>query len=82
MDCEVSEGGVAALRREYETLVDAGLGESHEWLDGEDAILAKVPLLPRDSVKVRVPSWSRGQSHGALSADTLRYIGLEGSVQS
>lgn len=53
MDCEVSEEGVAALRREYDTLVRAGLGASHEWLDGEDEILEKVPLLPPDSVQVR-----------------------------
>lgn len=52
MDCEVSEHGVAGLRREYEKLCDAGLGETHEWLDNEDKILEKVPVLPRDSIKV------------------------------
>lgn len=53
MDCEVSEDGIAGLRREYQALVDAGVGDTHEWLDSEDKILAKVPLLPRDNVKVR-----------------------------
>lgn len=52
MDCEVSKSGVAALRREYETLVNAGLGQTHEWLDTEDEILEKLPLLPRESIKV------------------------------
>lgn len=62
MDCEVSESGVAALRREYETLVNAGLGDSHEWLDGEDEILAKLPLLPRESIKVRPPPYPHSRS--------------------
>lgn len=53
MDCEVSEKGVAGLRREYETLVKAGLQDSHEWLDTEDQLLEKVPLLSRDNIKVR-----------------------------
>lgn len=54
MDCEVSERGVASLHREYNTLVNAGLGASHEWLDTEEEILKKVPLLPRESIKVRL----------------------------
>lgn len=53
LDCEVSEKGIAALRREYQTLIDAGVGDTHEWLDSEDKILAKVPLLPRENIKVR-----------------------------
>lgn len=52
MDCEVSEHGVAGLRREHEKLIDAGLGPTHEWLDNEDQILEKMPLLPRESIKV------------------------------
>lgn len=52
MDCEVSETGVAGLRREYEILVDAGLKETHEWLDSEDQLLEKVPQLSRDNIKV------------------------------
>lgn len=52
MDCETSKEGIATLRREYETLVEAGLGASHEWLDSEDEILHKVPLLPRENIQV------------------------------
>lgn len=53
LDCEVSEKGIAGLRREYQALIDAGVGDTHEWLDSEDKILAKVPLLPREKIKVR-----------------------------
>lgn len=52
LDCEVSKEGIAGLRREYERLIDAGAGDTHEWLDSEEKILAKVPLLPRENVKV------------------------------
>ncbi|KAI1396452.1 fructosyl amino acid oxidase [Hypoxylon fuscum] len=53
LDCESSEKGVASLRQEYQELLDAGAGleKSNEWLDSEDAILAKMPLLPRDQIK-------------------------------
>lgn len=54
MDCEVSERGIESLRREYKTLVDAGLEQSHEWLDNEDEILKNCPLLPRENIKVRI----------------------------
>lgn len=53
MDCEVSEEGVAAIRREYEVLVKAGLGNTHEWLDNEDKLLEKMSLLPRSNIKAR-----------------------------
>lgn len=53
MDCEVSEEGVAAIRREYDVLVKAGLGHTHEWLDSEDELLDKMPLLPRGNIKVK-----------------------------
>lgn len=52
MDCEVSERGIDSLRREYDTLINAGLGQTHEWLDTEDEILKKCPLLPRENIKV------------------------------
>lgn len=53
LDCESTEEGIAALRRQYRALCDAnvGLEETHEWLDSEDAILAKMPLLQRDQIK-------------------------------
>lgn len=56
MDCEVSESGIAGLHRQYQALIDAGLGDGHEWLDSEDDILKKVPLLPLESVKVSFPN--------------------------
>lgn len=49
----MSEEGIAGLRREHQALIDAGVGDTHEWLDSEDKILAKVPLLPRENIKVR-----------------------------
>ncbi|KAK6855527.1 hypothetical protein PG995_007678 [Apiospora arundinis] len=53
MDCEGTEKGIAALKQQYQTLldVDVGLEKTTEWLDSEDAILAKMPLLERDQIK-------------------------------
>ncbi|XXG99587.1 hypothetical protein Hte_005927 [Hypoxylon texense] len=53
LDCEGTEKGIASLRRQYQDLVDAGAGleKSNDWLDDEDAILAKMPLLQRDQIK-------------------------------
>ncbi|OTA86150.1 hypothetical protein M434DRAFT_82309 [Hypoxylon sp. CO27-5] len=53
LDCEGTEKGIASLRRQYQDLLDAGAGleKSNEWLDSEDAILAKMPLLQRDNIK-------------------------------
>ncbi|KAI1653997.1 fructosyl peptide oxidase [Daldinia decipiens] len=53
LDCESTEKGIASLRQEYQDLLDAGAGleKSNEWLDSEDAILSKMPLLQRDQIK-------------------------------
>ncbi|OTB02563.1 hypothetical protein M426DRAFT_322501 [Hypoxylon sp. CI-4A] len=53
LDCHGTEKGIASLRRQYQDLINAGAGleESTEWLDDEDAILAKIPLLQRDQIK-------------------------------
>ncbi|KAK8137443.1 hypothetical protein PG984_002936 [Apiospora sp. TS-2023a] len=53
LDCEGSERGIAALKQQYQDLLDAGAGleETNEWLDDEDAILAKMPLLERDQIR-------------------------------
>ncbi|ORY68895.1 fructosyl peptide oxidase [Pseudomassariella vexata] len=53
LDCEGSEDGIASLRRQYQSLIDAdvGLDETNEWLDTEEEILAKMPLLPRSEIK-------------------------------
>ena len=48
---------MADLRQEYKALLDAGAGleESTEWLENEDEILQKMPLLERE--KIKVSSW-------------------------
>ncbi|PVI07354.1 fructosyl peptide oxidase [Periconia macrospinosa] len=51
LDCAHSEEELKSLKTEYQKLVDAGLGETHEWLDNEDEILKKMPLLERDNIK-------------------------------
>ena len=45
---------MASLREEYQALLDAnvGLEKTHEWLESEDEILAKMPLLQREQIKV------------------------------
>ncbi|KUI67686.1 L-saccharopine oxidase [Cytospora mali] len=58
LDCEVSEKAVASLKRHYQTLIDTGVGDTHEWLETEDEILAKVPLLPRENIKGWKAIWS------------------------
>ena len=47
---------MASLREEYQALLDAnvGLEKTHEWLESEDEILAKMPLLEREQIKVSV----------------------------
>ncbi|KAK8215256.1 hypothetical protein M8818_002268 [Zalaria obscura] len=53
LDCEGSEEGIAALRRQYQTLLDAGIGleKTNHWLDSEDEVLSKMPLLDREKIK-------------------------------
>ncbi|PSN71712.1 fructosyl peptide oxidase [Corynespora cassiicola Philippines] len=53
LDCSGSKEGIESLRREYQSLLDAGVGleETHEWLDNEDDILKCMPLLEKDQIK-------------------------------
>ncbi|KAI0126136.1 fructosyl peptide oxidase [Xylariales sp. AK1849] len=53
LDCEGSETGIKGLRRQYQALIDAGAGleQTNHWLDSEDEILTKMPLLQRDQIK-------------------------------
>ncbi|KAK4124534.1 fructosyl amino acid oxidase [Parathielavia appendiculata] len=78
LDCESSEEGVAGLRREYQALLDAnaGLEETHEWLDSEDAILAKAPLLPREQIKGWKAIWS-AEGGWLAAAKAINAIGEE-----
>ncbi|KAK4233022.1 FAD dependent oxidoreductase [Achaetomium macrosporum] len=78
LDCESTQEGIASLRREYQALLDAnaGLEETHEWLDSEDAILSKAPLLQRDRIKGWKAIWSRDGGWLA-AAKAINAIGEE-----
>ncbi|VDC05363.1 unnamed protein product [Peniophora sp. CBMAI 1063] len=51
LDCCGSEEGIEDLRKTVKKLEDNGLGDTVEWLDNEDAILNRVPLLSRDQIQ-------------------------------
>ncbi|KAF2651314.1 FAD dependent oxidoreductase [Lophiostoma macrostomum CBS 122681] len=53
LDCEGSEEGIKGLWEQYQSLVkwNVGLEKSTEWLDSEDVILEKMPLLKRENIK-------------------------------
>ncbi|KAI1445101.1 fructosyl amino acid oxidase [Annulohypoxylon stygium] len=51
LDCEGSEKGITYLEKKYQDLINVGQKENNEWLDSEDEILAKAPLLSRDQIK-------------------------------
>lgn len=53
LDCANGEKGVEDLKQAYQALLDAnaGLEETIEWLDSEDEILKKMPLLDRKQIK-------------------------------
>ncbi|KAJ4181629.1 hypothetical protein NW755_010898 [Fusarium falciforme] len=53
VDCSSSKGGIAELKEELQTLVDAGFGldKTGSWLESEDEVLAKMPWLTKDHVK-------------------------------
>jgi sarcosine oxidase/L-pipecolate oxidase len=54
IDCAGRPESIESLRNAFRTLVDSDtdLKDSTRWLDSEDEILAKAPLLDRDQVKV------------------------------
>jgi sarcosine oxidase/L-pipecolate oxidase len=63
------------LKEEYRKLIDAGLGETTEWLDNEDEILKKMPLLERENIR----GWKAvyGSDGGWLAAaKAINAIGL------
>lgn len=81
MDCEQTEEGIEGLRKQYKKLLDAGVGleKTHEWLNNEDEILAKMPLLKRENIKVAA-ILSITVLH-IQSADRIFVIGLESHIQ-
>ncbi len=54
LDCAGQPESLRDLRRSYQDLLesDSDLKETTEWLDDEDAILRKAPLLSREQIKV------------------------------
>ncbi|EUC37111.1 hypothetical protein COCCADRAFT_1887 [Bipolaris zeicola 26-R-13] len=53
LDCAHGETGLVDLKQAYQALLDAnaGLEKITEWLDSEDEILKKMPLLDREQIK-------------------------------
>ncbi|KAF1932882.1 fructosyl amino acid oxidase [Didymella exigua CBS 183.55] len=53
LDCAHGKKGIASLQQAYQALLDAnaGLETTNHWLDSEDAILSKMPLLDRDQIQ-------------------------------
>jgi sarcosine oxidase/L-pipecolate oxidase len=53
LDCAHGEKGIAGLQEAYQALLDAnaGLETTNYWLDSEDAILDKAPLLDRSQIQ-------------------------------
>ena len=77
LDCESSEQGIAELRKQYQTLLDAGVGleKTTEWLDTEDQILEKAPKL--DAAKIKGWKAIFSEDGGWLAAaKAIRAIGL------
>lgn len=62
LDCAGESESLEGLAKSYAALLasDSDLKETTEWLDDEDAILRKAPLLDRQQIKVRLgPSLGR-----------------------
>lgn len=53
LDCAHGEKGIAGLQQSYQALLsaNAGLETTNHWLDTEDAILEKMPLLDRSQIR-------------------------------
>ncbi|KAH8906489.1 fructosyl peptide oxidase [Coniochaeta sp. PMI_546] len=68
LDCEHTPEGIESLKKQYQALRNAGVGleETHKWLDNEDEILSKLPLLQRDRIQGWKAIWS--QDGGWLAA--------------
>ncbi|KAF2635369.1 putative sarcosine oxidase [Massarina eburnea CBS 473.64] len=77
LDCAHTDEGIEGLKKQYQSLLDAGvgLGESNDWLDSEDEILKKLPLLDRHSIK----GWKAIFSHDGgwlAAAKAINAIGI------
>ncbi|KAH8732319.1 FAD dependent oxidoreductase [Phaeosphaeriaceae sp. PMI808] len=53
LDCAHGEKGIADLKQAYQAMLnaDADLDATNEWLDSEEEILARMPLLSKDQIK-------------------------------
>lgn len=59
LDCAGQPDSLRDLRKSYQDLLDSDSDLKHttEWLDDEDAILRKAPLLSREQIKVGRTAW-------------------------
>lgn len=84
LDCESSEAGIAALREEYQILLEAGVGleESNHWLDSEEEILSKLPLLEKQNIKVDFQSYDvHNELYRTKQGLTHLGLGLESNME-
>ncbi|KAF2110902.1 fructosyl amino acid oxidase [Lophiotrema nucula] len=53
LDCAHTEAGIKGLKSAYQALLDAGEGleETNIWLDGEEDILMRMPLLDQSQIR-------------------------------
>ncbi|WVW79839.1 hypothetical protein I302_101809 [Kwoniella bestiolae CBS 10118] len=60
LDCGHTPEEIEGLKKAYETSINAGVGleKTAEWLDSEDEILKKMPLLDREQIKGWKAVWS------------------------
>lgn len=65
LDCAGRPESIEALQEGYMTLVasDTDLKDTTIWLDNEDEILAKAPLLNREQIRVSYILWGIFGAH-------------------
>ncbi|KZV65846.1 FAD dependent oxidoreductase [Peniophora sp. CONT] len=51
LECSGSVEGIENMRETVQKFKDHGIGDTLEWLDDEDAILSRAPLLSREEIK-------------------------------
>lgn len=60
LDCAHTPASLTSLQKNYQSLLDAnaGLESTTTWLDTEDEILSKAPLLSRDQIRGWKAIWT------------------------